>query len=49
MTGTFKIYSEWCLCYMFKSSIFLLPDFQFPNLDSRSINIYKLLTKQNDR
>ena len=32
---------------MFKSSISLLPDFKFSNLSSRSIQIYKLLTKQN--
>ena len=30
---------------MFKSSISLLPDFEFSNLNSRSIKIYKLLTK----
>ena len=49
MTRTFKIYSEWYLCYMFKSSISLLTDFKFPILNSRSIKIYKLLTKQIDK
>ena len=47
MTRTFKIQSESHLGYMFKSSISLLPDFKFSNLSSRSIQIYKLLTKQN--
>ena len=27
----------------------LLPDFKFSNLNSRSIKIYKLLTKQHDK
>ena len=34
---------------MSKSSISLLPDLKFSNLHSRSIKIYKLLTKQNDK
>ena len=33
---------------MFKSSI-PLPDFKSSNLNSRSIKIYKLLIKQNDK
>ena len=40
---------EWYLYYMFKSSISLLTDFIFSNLNSRSIKIYKLLRKQNDK
>ena len=34
---------------MFKSSIPFLPDFKSSNLNSRSIKINKLLTKQNDK
>ena len=49
MTRTFKIYKEWYLCYMFKSSIYLLPDFKFSNRNFRSMKIYKMLTKQNDK
>ena len=49
MTRTFKTYSEWYLYYMFKSSTSLLPDFEFSNLNSVSIKIYKLSTKQNDK
>ena len=43
LTRTFKIYSEWHLCCMFKSSMSLLAHFKF------SKKIYKLLTKQNDK
>ena len=47
MTRPFRIHhSEWHLCYMFKSSIFLLPHSKFSNLNSRSTKIYKLLTKR---
>ena len=49
MARTFKIYSEWHLCYISKSNMSLLFDFKFCNLNSRSIKIYKLLTKQNDK
>ena len=49
MNRTYKIYSEWHLCYMFKSRISLFTDFKFSNLNSRSIKIYKLLTKQDDK
>ena len=34
---------------MFKSSIYLLPDFKFSNRNFRSMKIYKMLTKQNDK
>ena len=46
MNRTFKIYSKWYSCYMFKSSISLLPDFKFSNLNSRSIKMYKMLTNK---
>ena len=47
MTITFEIYSEWHLCYMFNGTS--LPDFKFSNLNSRSIKMNKVLTKQNDK
>ena len=34
---------------MFKSSISLLPDFKFSNLNFRSMKMYKMLTKRNDK